>query len=162
VATHQPVRMIALIVEYTITSAVERFNFKILAALASPFVVAIIIIVIEIIACYRWRRMTARLPKRPPQEPQPRTGSISSSIIVAEPLSRTIAELPAQSAIRLAVSRETSPIRTRSHYIWTAGTREGGVLSRHAKAGPRLWLSWICKLGRRKSNTDNVESFYDI
>jgi hypothetical protein len=91
--------------------------------LASPFAVAIIIIVIEIIAFYRWRWMTARLPNRPRQESHPWTGSVRSSDMVVEPLSSAIAELPAQSEGRSAVSSQTFTTHTRSHSIW--GTARG-------------------------------------
>jgi hypothetical protein len=149
--------MIARIAEYTITLAGERFNFTILASLASPLVVAIIIIVIEIIACYRWRQKTAGLRKS--THPQPQTGSNSSSRIVAELPSRTVAELAAQSESRLAVSSETSTTHISADVTSSTGDAgTAGGVSNNGKAGARLWMLSTDNAGRRVSNTDSVGS----
>jgi hypothetical protein len=149
--------MIARIVEYTITLAGERFNFTILASLASPLVVAIIIIVIEIIACYRWRRKTAGLRKS--THPQPRTSSNSPRRIVAELPSGTVAELEARSESRLAVSSETSTTHISANVKSSTGDAgAAGGVSDSGEAGERLWMLSTDNAGRRVSNTDNVGS----
>jgi hypothetical protein len=146
--------MIARILEHTITLVGERFNFTILAALASPLVVPIIIIVIEIIACYRWRRKTAELRK--PTQPQPWTGSNNSGRIITELPSTAIAELGARSESRLAVSSETSTAHIRADGISSiADSGAVGDVSNNTKAGASLWISSIDNAGRADGISSN-------
>ncbi|KAF4631815.1 hypothetical protein G7Y89_g6325 [Cudoniella acicularis] len=84
----------------------ERFNFAILAALASPLVVAILIIAIETIACYRWKRKTARLEN--PTKSRPLNASNISGGTVAELSTAPVAELAARSESEIVEHSETT------------------------------------------------------